>query len=135
MRVWIGFEAKREVVCLTIHPMEGIGSILVGAPLIGVVVSLISLKIDFALPLQTGASSPQMLRTLAHPHCLPIFVSALRSIWSALIIFGLSFSPPSLSFLTILFFDILFKLIRGDVSRFNGLHRILVMLDLLLLLP
>ena len=105
--------------CLTIHPMEGIRSILVGAPLIGVVVSLISLKIDFALPLQTGASSPQMLRTLTHPHCLPILVIALRSLWPAIIIFGLSFSSPCLSSLSILFFNILFKLIRGDISRFN----------------
>jgi hypothetical protein len=135
LRVWIGFEAKREVVCLTIHPMEGIRSILVAASFIRVVVGLISLKIDFALPLQAGASSPQMLRTLTHPHCLPILVSAFRSIWPAIIIFGLSFSPPCLSFLTILFFDILFKLIRRDISRFNGLHGMLIILNLLLLLP
>lgn len=39
--------------CLIVHPVEGIRSILVAAHLICVVVGLISLKIDFALPLQT----------------------------------------------------------------------------------
>ena len=105
--------------CLIVHPVEGIRSILVAAHLICVVVGLISLKIDFALPLQTGASSPQMFRTLPHPQSLTILVIALPSIWPALIIFRIPLSSSCLTFLAILFFNILFKLIRGDISRFN----------------
>ena len=108
MRVGIGFEAKREVVCLIVHPMEGIRRILVAANLICVVVGLISLKIDFALPLQTGASSPQMLSTLSSPQYLPALVIGIPSDWPAVLIFGIFLSPSCLLFLAILFSNILF---------------------------
>ena len=93
---------------LIVHPMEGIRSILVATNLICVVVGLISLKIYFALPLQTGASSSQMFRALAHPQSFTILVIALPSIWPALIILGIPLSHSCLSFLAILFFNILF---------------------------